>query len=75
MKSVLKQQKTVNLSLDVLILYIFIPFIIKVKLSTINSKHMKECENYIYLKILLQIKLECNENPLPLYCKSNICSQ
>ena len=44
MKSVLKQQKTVNLSLDVLILYIFIPFIIKVKLSTINSKHMKECE-------------------------------
>ena len=44
MKSVLKQQKTVNLSLDVLILYIFIPFIIKVKLSTINSKYMKGCE-------------------------------
>ena len=44
MKSMLKQQKTVNLSLDILIFYIFIPFIIKVKLSTINSKHMKECE-------------------------------
>ena len=78
MKSVLKQQKTVNLSLNVLILYIFIIFIIKVKLSTINSKHMKNANyftNYNYLKILLQIKLECNENPLPLYCKSNICSQ
>ena len=77
MKSVLKQQKTVNLSLDVLILYIFIPFYHQHYQPSIQSrrKSTNYCNNYIYLKILLQIKLECNENPLPLYCKSNICSQ